>query len=253
MIVQRAPSNHPRAFEWKRAGASVQGPAHRDASLPNQDAWSTFEGPFAHGIVVCDGLGSKPYSHFGSRLACAAVGEAFRIWSREPEATLEELIRLIHALWNIRVSRYGQRDAATTCLFAAGLISGDLLLGQLGDGMVLLETPNGGIQQVTPPRDGFLNETTGLGIARSIGEWVTHRQPIEPDTFVMLATDGISDDVRPERLPDWVNYWKTELLPANPRQRAARIARELENWPRPLHSDDKTLAVMWNLPADVEL
>ena len=51
---------------WRSFGASVIGPGHAASRLPNQDAWLAFHHIRADGIVVSDGLGSKPLSDFGS-------------------------------------------------------------------------------------------------------------------------------------------------------------------------------------------
>src|SRR5579862_1410929 len=137
------PDRNPK--QWKTSGASVIGPAHRANGQPNQDAWRRFIGPFGTGIVVCDGLGSKPYSDKGARLACKAVAQAVRIWAKE-QAPDEHLLRLIHNLWNMKVNSLGARDCATTCLFAIALRSGDMLVAQLGDGIALLRLAEQGFR-----------------------------------------------------------------------------------------------------------
>ena len=48
-----------------RFGASVTGPAHREAGLANQDAWTsgqfrTADSTVVQFLAVCDGLGSRP-------------------------------------------------------------------------------------------------------------------------------------------------------------------------------------------------
>ncbi len=59
---------------WKSFGASVLGPSHITEGLPNQDAWMSFHHTWGDGIVVSDGVGSKPFSNFGSDAGCLAVG-----------------------------------------------------------------------------------------------------------------------------------------------------------------------------------
>lgn len=94
---------------WSAMGASVRGPEHRRDGRPNQDAWLgriTREAALA---VVCDGLGSRPHSAVGSRAACRAVATATRQWVAGPDSPPELLLRLVHALWNLRVRREAHR------------------------------------------------------------------------------------------------------------------------------------------------
>jgi serine/threonine protein phosphatase PrpC len=232
---------------WLRCGVSVRGPAHVGKDLPNQDAWQGFHGGYGTGIVVSDGLGSRPHSDLGAKAACQAVSQAVRIWSSETTATDEHLLRLIHNLWNMKVNAWGGDDCAATCLFALAQPSGDVLIAQLGDGLALIRTGESDLQVVTPEREGFANETTGLGLAQNVREWNLRRFPAPQHPFVMLATDGVADDL--ENVGEFVEYWKEKVENVSPTTRTARLRSLLVNWPTPHHSDDKTLALMWNQQA----
>jgi serine/threonine protein phosphatase PrpC len=231
---------------WSAMGASVRGPEHRRDGRPNQDAWLgrlTREAAIA---VVCDGLGSRPHSAVGSRAACRAVATAARQWAACPDSPPHLLLRLVHALWNLRVHQTGRDESATTCLFAVATKDGRLLLAQLGDGLVMLQTPKG-TTTLEPPAERFGNATTGLGIASDVREWRFHHEPNFAGTAaILLATDGVADDLVPERRSEFVNFLVTEYgsRPAAARTRA--IAKELRDWPTPRHRDDKTVAVLWN-------
>jgi len=61
---------------WKSYGASVRGPGHVATCEPNQDAWTSFHRVWGDGIVVSDGVGSKPFANVGSDAACFAVKHA---------------------------------------------------------------------------------------------------------------------------------------------------------------------------------
>ncbi len=237
---------------WNIMGASVQGPQHRQDQQPNQDAWLgrlTRQGAVA---VVCDGLGSRAHAAEGSRAACRAVAEAVRHWARIPDAPPDLLLRLVHALWNVRVHPTGRHDSATTCLFAATSSDGRLVLAQLGDGLILLKTPQG-MTTLEPPSDRFGNATTGLGIAKDLRDWRIHVEPaITGDTMVMLATDGVADDLLPDKRGPFMRFLVDHhgSFPAARRSRA--VARSLREWPTPRHLDDKTVAVLWRA-APVEI
>ena len=227
-------------------GASVQGPEHRRERKPNQDAWLS---RLAHGTalaVVCDGLGSRPHSRFGSRAACRAVADAVRHWEVIPDAPPELLLRLVHALWNLRVHQNGREDSATTCLFAAVVKDGRIVLAQLGDGLVMLKTGRG-TTTLEPTVERFGNTTTGLGIAADVREWRVHVESrFESAAAILLATDGIADDLLPEKRVEFLDFLVGHYGPLAGNMRARAIAKELREWPTPRHRDDKTVAVLWN-------
>lgn len=227
-------------------GASAQGPQHRQERKPNQDAWLGRLGRDSALVVVCDGMGSRKHSATGSRAACRAVADAVRLWARSPDAPPDLLLRLVHALWNVRVHQAGRDECATTCLFAAVTKDGRLVLAQLGDGLIMLKTPQG-TTTLESPNDRFGNTTTGLGVAKDIREWRVHIEPeISGETVIMLATDGVADDLLPEKRSSFINFLVAQYgeLPAMQRSRA--LAKSLREWPTPRHLDDKTVAVLWN-------
>lgn len=227
-------------------GASVRGPEHRRTGLPNQDAWLS---RLTHGTslaIVCDGLGSRPHSATGSRAACLAVADAVRHWAAQPKVPPEMLLRLVHALWNVRVHATGRDACATTCLFAVVTKDGRLLLAQLGDGLVMLKTPLG-TTTLEPPSDRFGNTTTGLGIAADVREWRVHFEPNFTGTAsILLATDGVADDLLPEKRTDFLTFLIDQYGAQSARQRSHAIAKQLRAWPTPRHLDDKTVAVLWS-------
>lgn len=227
-------------------GASVRGPEHRRTGLPNQDAWMS---RLTHGTslaIVCDGLGSRPHSATGSRAACVAVADAVRHWAAQPTVPPEMLLRLVHALWNVRVHATGRDACATTCLFAVVTKDGRLLLAQLGDGLVMLKTPQG-TTTLEPPSDRFGNATTGLGIAADVREWRFHFEPhFTGAASILLATDGVADDLLPEKRTDFLTFLINQYGEQPALQRSRAIAKQLRAWPTPRHLDDKTVAVLWS-------
>lgn len=231
---------------WRAMGASVRGPEHRRSGQPNEDFWLR-RLTRSHALtVVCDGLGSRANSAIGSRAACRAVADAVQHWRDAVDASPELLLRLIHGLWNIRVYNTGREESATTCLFAVVTRGGRLLLAQLGDGLIMLKTPSG-TTTLEPPPERFGNETTGLGIAKDVREWRFHLEPhFTGSGAILLATDGVADDLLPERRSEFLDYLVSQFgaHPAAAQRRA--LAKELRDWPTPRHRDDKTVAVLWN-------
>ena len=60
----------------------------------------------------------------------------------------------------------------------------------------------------------------------------------------MLATDGVADDLLPERIDGFVQWLMDDFAGMAPSQRWRALQRELKDWPTPHHTDDKTLVVL---------
>ena len=223
--------------------SSVRGPAHRRDRLPCQDAWLAVTSPQASLAVVCDGMGSRPRSQEGSRAATLAVRDAWRLWQRSPVGMVEDLIRIVEAGWRLRLGQVAAEEASTTCLFYAEDGHGRAVQAQLGDGLIARRTANG-VVSVHPSRSDGLGLTLALGIPHSLADWsFTLVEPLAPQERLVLATDGVSEDLKSARIGELVE-WVTDELGAQPHP-ARLLARELRNWPVPHHRDDKTLLVMW--------
>lgn len=223
--------------------SSVLGPAHARNALPCQDAWLAVADARGSLAVVCDGLGSRPRSREGSRAATLATRDAWRLWRRSPAGSVEDLVRLVESAWRLRLERLPPADAATTCLFYAEDRHGRAAQAQLGDGMVARRAVDGSVT-VLPARGGGFGLTHALGTPHSLADWsLALGHTLATGEALILASDGVSEDLEPDRIGDLAAWVIDEI---GPLQRPGRaLARELRNWPVPRHQDDKTLLVMW--------
>ncbi len=228
-------------------GASVTGPAHQRAGQANQDAWGHARVRDHRVVVVADGLGSRPHAAQGARAACRAVPEALGRWLRHPHAPVEVLLGLVHLLWRARLAPLEPADAASTCLFAVLDVRGAGMVAQLGDGLVLVQDDEGTRALWQRPADDFSNRTLALGASPRIAAW--RFQELEPGhRSVVLCSDGVADDLLPEKLDAFAAWLRDDLLPMEPAVRWRALARELRAWPTPRHSDDKTIAFIRSTP-----
>jgi len=222
---------------------SVRGPAHVEEGLPCQDYWLAVAAPRASLAVVCDGMGSRPRSREGSRAATLAVRDAWRLWQRSPVGLVEDLIRIIEAAWRLRLGQVAAEEASTTCLFYAEDGHGRAAQAQLGDGFIARRGADGAVS-VHPSRSEGFGLTHALGTPHSLADWsFSFVEPLAPNERLVLATDGVSEDLEAGRIGDLATWVADELAAAQHPARA--LARELRNWPVPHHRDDKTLLVMW--------
>ena len=236
----------PERSELVWFGASVRGRLHIQQDRPNEDAWMGMSGAFGTGVVVSDGMGSKPNARTGTQMACRAVRDALKPWAKATNAPSTSLLRLIHLFWGLRILPNKEEDSAATCLFAAITSSGELTMAQLGDGIAAIRNADGSLEILNDDRLGFSNQTTGLGIAKSSKDWTVIAKPNLPqDAAVLLATDGIADDLVSDRIGDFIHTLVTEFGAMAALERRHALHRELRHWATPKHLDDKTLAVLW--------
>lgn len=223
--------------------SSVRGPSHVREGLPCQDAWLAVASARASLAVVCDGMGSRPRSREGSQAATLATRDAWRLWQRSPTGSVEDLIRLVEVAWRIRLGRVPMNEAATTCLLYAEDRHGRAAQAQLGDGLIMRRTPDGEVA-LHPTRSEGFGLTLALGTPHTLTDWsFAQVEPLASGEVLLLATDGVSEDLDPRRLGD-LAAWVVDNL--GPLQRPGRaLAKELRDWPVPHHQDDKTLLTLW--------
>jgi len=233
---------------WKSFGASVRGPAHIASGTPNQDSWASFHHVCLDGIVVSDGVGSKPFSNFGSDAACLAVGcaaQACHINADMFQAKINRdiLFERIQRHWLSIISPLEPRDCSATCLFAFRFGDGLIHLGMLGDGLVAALKSDSSVVSLTEDKGhGFSNVTTALSSNVSPKEWRYFSLLEKECIAVLLCTDGVADDL--DNVDDFVSgfieaHCSIAEISANRRTRVM-----LEKWPTPKHSDDKTIACL---------
>ena len=229
---------------WNGFGASIIGPGHIAAGQPNQDAWLAFHHVWGDGIVVSDGLGSKPFSDFGSRAACRAVALAAQACRGKAVMDHAFMSDRITSKWLSLIMPLDARDCAATCVFAFRVNDGMVRMGMLGDGLASLVKTDGSVVTLSDDKSkGFSNITAELSTTVTVKDWRWLSMPEADCQSIVLCTDGVADD-----LSD-VNGFVKEFADAHRRLSsvsAARRAREaLENWPTPKHSDDKTIACLF--------
>lgn len=237
----------PRHF-----GCSVSGPANVALGRACQDAWAgrswRVHGSLAtSAIAVADGLGSRPKSRTGARAAVSVALVGARRWSDNPALGTSWLVRWIEAEWRFAIGPEAPEDCCTTCLLAVHSPERGLLIGGIGDGLGLISTGQG-IDSALPRRnaEAFSNETLALGSPHRASDWAFETIPTPTGQWtIILATDGVSDDLKEDKLDHFV-CWVNEV--GGLRRPGASLRRALQNWPTAQHLDDKTIAVLKSNP-----
>ena len=221
-------------------GASVIGPGHIASGQPNQDAILMRHRSDSWLAVVSDGMGSRPHSDFGSKCATRAVLAAVK--SLSFDVTDKDFIHFIYKYWLSLLGDTRANDAVATCLVAWGLASGEARLFQLGDGAVIYHGVDSGVL-VSRDKAAFGNETTGLGASRKYSDWCCRTVMLDVEHHaIALLTDGISDDV--SDTSGFLEHTALQLRTKGRRYGKSWMQKQLEEWPTPAHSDDKTMALI---------
>jgi len=227
---------------WKSYGASVRGPGHVASGEPNQDAWASFHRVWGDGIVISDGVGSKPFSHIGSDAACFAAQYAAHACHDDAAIDPASLFQSIMTLWLASVAPLEPRDCAATCLFAFRLRD-KLHVGMLGDGLAAVVRADGSVVSLVEDKaQGFSNITTALSPHVTAQDWRYLALPADEYSAVLLCTDGVSDDL--ENVDGFVTGLVEAYRPLAAVSASRHVRTMLESWPTPRHSDDKTLACL---------
>lgn len=227
-------------------GASVRGPRNRSEGRVNQDAWARAAGPFGDLIAVCDGMGSRPNADVGARAACKAAKKSVRLWpGTASSADPRHLVRLVEVLWRLELTPRAASDCASTCTLALREPDGHILIAGLGDGLAVLMHGSGSLSSFGGRSSGaFGDETLALGTPHRIDDWWISVEPPGAGRTVVLATDGVADDIDTNRLAGFVDWLATDIGSLDPGPRWRLLQRELLNWPVPHHVDDKTIAIL---------
>jgi serine/threonine protein phosphatase PrpC len=231
----------------KAAGACVTGPAHVQAGQDGQDALALRGWRGGWIAAVADGLGSRARSALGSRLAVQAAQQIARQWSPASWLDLSDrrCVTDLYRRWLALVPWQDKSCAATTLLWLVCDAEGRARVWQLGDGVVLCRI-GGRIQVLTPDRPGFGNQTRALGTHRAWSDWHTASFTLrEPGDLVLLMTDGVSDDLAASSLDGFMSVVHRQVRQRSRRQARRWLTHELTHWATPLHSDDKTVAVVF--------
>jgi len=154
----------------------------------------------------------------------------------------KDFIHVIYKNWLSMLGDTRADDAVATCLVAWGLASGETRLFQLGDGAVIYDDGESGML-FSRGDSAFGNETTGLGVSRKYSDWFCRVVRLDTDRHaIALLTDGISDDISDSA--GFLEYTAFQLSTKGRRYGKRWIQKQLEEWPTPAHSDDKTMALI---------
>jgi len=221
---------------WSGWGVSEIGPLHIKENIPNQDSFIVKK--YSWGIVgvVCDGLGSKKYSHIGSKALVNVITKAAQLFDFEKDINLFE--PLVRSLWDINISPYTHSETSTTLLFSI-VKNKKVYIGRVGDGAIVVFGKKSILLE--EDKNMFTNYTTPFGRDQKIQWYIFDDSEIDS---IVMCSDGISEDLKKDKLLDFFLNYIDSYKDIQPNKRVYEIKQWLKNWPVKGHSDDKTIVTL---------
>lgn len=186
---------------WRTIGASVIGTSHQARGAPCQDAHYFFILPQQTLLIaVADGAGSARRADEGARLVVQQAAKALdhRLAQGQPENKAGWRQVMIEAFeeGHNHLARYAETEATDLHAFATTLTcvlatSHWLVVGQIGDGAVVVQMANEKLCTVIKPQRGeYANETYFLTMANAL-QYVDIRVVRAMPQGLVVMTDGM--------------------------------------------------------------
>ena len=136
------------------------------------------------------------------------------------------------------------KEAAATCLFAVRLDDGVVRVGVLGDGCAVVVKNDGDLLVLAEDKKkSFSNITIALSTETQDKHWMLSEIPELECKAVVLCTDGVSDDI--EDLEGFIHGLVASNQGLSRVTASRRLFKMIDGWPVPKHSDDKTIACLF--------
>jgi len=221
---------------WSGWGVSEIGPLHIKENIPNQDSFIVKKYSWGIVAVVCDGLGSKKYSHIGSKALVNAITKAAQLFDFEKDINLFE--PLVSSLWDINIFPYTRDETSTTLLFSI-VKNNKVYIGRVGDGAIAIFGKESILLE--EEKNIFTNYTTPFGRDKKIQWYIFDDNEIDS---IVLCSDGISEDLKKDKFLDFFKSYIDNYRNIQAIRRTYDIKKWLKNWPVKGHSDDKTIVAL---------
>jgi serine/threonine protein phosphatase PrpC len=219
-------------------------PGDKPDNFPNQDYIQVFENDILFIGSVSDGLGSSLHSKDGARLACECVIDVLK--NENSEIQFNILSDKIKKKWQQLIEQNDGRikDYRTTNSFVSVFKNEKIIIaGQLGDVMISLRI-DGVFKNFETTQKQFINETDCLGSGKK-EQYKIAKYEFEYSFDVLIATDGISDELDPSKIEAFQNYLKNEYQYKSIEEGNRELHSEILRIMKDKNNDDKSLIYIW--------
>ena len=132
-------------------------------------------------------------------------------------------------------------------MHVAVFFKGSLLIGGIGDGMALISFDNKMCKDIIDSRKLFSNVTNSmcsLDIDDLLEYEIIKDSEFNEKAVIILATDGVSDDLIPEKKLTLPDYFEEVIQDNGVDALQNELQEWIEDWETEGHSDDKTLCYL---------
>ena len=220
---------------------SVIGRNHVANGLPNQDAAGIRQFKKGNILVIADGVGSDKHSEFASQSAVEAVIDVFTRLS-ENELDVDDIADALCYSFTRLLSEKCDQSASTTCIFCAHLYEMGVFLGQIGDG-ICCGFQNGAPFILMEKNADFSNIVEPLTPHCPSERWKIFHTDSTEALEIMLATDGVADDILPGKETAFVSHLIDVIESLSVDKRHEMMEEILSKWETPHSFDDKTVLI----------
>lgn len=228
---------------------SVKGERHQKNNEVNQDFFTCNIRNEIKYAIVADGLGSAAYSDKGAEKAVTLLEQMILDHFTNETIVSEMEMNLFHYEFLEAWKQYfpnTYRDHDTTLLYVI-IFNHGVVAGSVGDGLILSLVDNQ-VDYLKENRDSFSNQTFSLASNHAINNFRSIYKPIDfeddlPCIFI-LATDGVSDDLKPEMVEQLPVYLFEELTDKGVKEMQKVIGDWIINWQTSNHTDDRTFCML---------
>ncbi len=201
-------------------------------------------------LIVADGLGSCSKSDEGSKKIC----EIIRAWINEELFKYERLSDSVANIFKKHVieawkDAYSMDEISQydTTMHTALWYKNELLVGGIGDGMLLVRSGEILAKDYIDSEKFFSNITNSMcsiDVYEQMNFEVLSKELTDGDSMVIMATDGIADDLVPEKKLSLLDYFQETIKTSGVENLHKELVEWIDEWDTDGHSDDKTIAYM---------
>jgi len=190
------------------SAVTMMGQKHRGRGVPCEDASIAVQKNGVSCVVVCDGAGSKQYTHarFGSKCACETISALLTdhfdsLYNENREAAVRALIiAAIHVEFAKLMEQHGLDNIerlSCTLLFCA-VKDRRVMVGHIGDGLIA-GVSSTAVYPITMPQNGTNASSTYFVTAPHAADYLRFIKTTTDNLHgIALMTDGVQDSVYDE-------------------------------------------------------
>jgi len=225
----------------KGYAAKQKGKYHIEKHIPNQDNYLVYNNDEYTVVAICDGMGSKKHSRYGSYQLCRVIKNIIVKNLKKGKLNAVNIIQAIQRKWKYKVFPFNKKSCDTTCLFAV-ISEKNILACQLGDGLiVILEDDE--VSVIKESDSEFSDETNGIATS-SVNDWQIKiiKKKTNSSYKLLLCSDGISGDIFRETIGEFVEEVAMNVFGTYKKNQY--LQKLLENWPNKYSIDDRSIVVV---------